>query len=549
METISEMLRARAGDERPGLLAGDLAWSWAEVVDRSRVRAGLAADLLAPGPPHICVLLDNVAEFCLWLGAAALGGNVVVGGNPSHRGDEIARDISHTECQLLVTDLAHLPLVEGLDLGPAIGEPSSGNPRVLVIDTPGYEARLKMHSGDPLPEPEISASDLGYLIFTSGTSGAPKAVRCTQGRMAFIGSAVMGLFSIVPTDVCYVSMPLFHSNALMAGWSPALAAGATVALPSRGRFSASGFLLDVRRHGVTYFNYVGKPLSYILATPEDPSDSDTTLQRVFGNEGAPADVAKFSERFGVPVTDGYGSTEGGAAISRTPDAPNGSLGMGINVIVVDQASGTECPRATFDDTGRISNAEVAIGEIVSTSGAAGFEGYWRNDEAERARIRNGWYWTGDLGYRDADGYVYFAGRTDDWLRVDGENFASAPVTRVLERHHDVVLASVYAVPDPVTGDQVMAALQLREGAEFDPVAFAAFLSEQSDLGTKWAPRYVRICKELPTTATAKILIRALRQEGLSCEDPVWTRSDDSGRFIYTLSGSEQRDDRGAGAPT
>ncbi len=111
-------------------------------------------------------------------------------------------------------------------------------------------------------------------------------------------------------------------------------------------------------------------------------------------------------------------------------------------------------------------------------------------------MRDGWYWTGDLGYCDEAGYLYFAGRTDDWLRVDGENFAAAPVTRILERHPDVVLAAVYAVPDPVTGDQVMAALQLRESAEFDPEAFAMFLADQPDLGTKWAPRYVRICEEL-----------------------------------------------------
>jgi fatty-acyl-CoA synthase len=342
--------------------------------------------------------------------------------------------------------------------------------------------------------------------------------------MAFIGSAVKGLFSIVPEDVCYVSMPLFHSNALMAGWSPGLAAGATVALPSRGRFSASGFLTDVRRYGVTYFNYVGKPLSYILATPEHAADTDTTLRQVFGNEAAAADVGRFAERFGVPVVDGYGSTEGGAAISRTPDAPAGSLGMGIDVIVVDQATGTECQRAVLDDEGRIANADQAIGEIVSTSGAAGFEGYWRNEEAERARIRNGWYWTGDLGYRDEAGYLYFAGRTDDWLRVDGENFAAAPVTRVIERHPDVVLAAVYAVPDQVTGDQVMAALQLKDGATFDPEEFAAFLAAQPDLGTKWAPLYVRICKQIPTTATAKILTRALRKQGLDCAEPVWARS-------------------------
>ena len=342
-----------------------------------------------------------------------------------------------------MTDEAHLPLVEGLDLGPAIGVPGSDNRSVLVIDTPRYEAQLQSHGADPLADPDISGPDisgpditgstLGYLIFTSGTSGAPKAVRCSQGRMAFIGSAVMGLFSLVPEDVCYVAMPLFHSNALMAGWSPALAAGATMALPSRGRFSASGFVPDVRRYGVTYFNYVGKPLSYILATPEDPSDKDTTLQRVFGNEAATSDVGRFSQRFGVPVTDGYGSTEGGAAMSRTPETPYGSLGVGINVIIVDPDTKKECPRAMFDSNGRLMNAAAATGEIVSTTGAVGFEGYWRNKEAERARIHDGWYWTGDLGYMDEAGYIYFAGRTDDWLRVDGENFAAAPVARILEQ--------------------------------------------------------------------------------------------------------------------
>ncbi len=95
------------------------------------------------------------------------------------------------------------------------------------------------------------------------------------------------MFSLTADDVCYVAMPLFHSNALMAGSAPAVAARATVALPTGGRFSASGFLPDVRRHGVTYFNYVGKPLSYILATPEQPDDAKTTLERVFGNEAAP----------------------------------------------------------------------------------------------------------------------------------------------------------------------------------------------------------------------------------------------------------------------
>ena len=136
-------------------------------------------------------------------------------------------------------------------------------------------------------------------------------------------------------------------------------------------------------------------------------------------------------------------------------------------------------------------------------------------------MRDGKYWSGDLAYKDAHGYLYFAGRGDDWLRVDGENFAAAPVVRIIDRHPDVVLSAVYAVPDPRVGDQVMAAVQLRPGVTFDGAAFGAFLSEQADLGRKWVPRYVRVAESLPTTATSKILVRKLRLEGTGCEDPVF----------------------------
>ncbi|MHB8593352.1 MAG: AMP-binding enzyme, partial [Acidimicrobiales bacterium] len=190
-------------------------------------------------------------------------------------------------------------------------------------------------------------------------------------------------------------------------------------------------------------------------------------------------------------------------------------------MVVDPDTGEERPRARFDERGRLVNAEQAIGELVSTTGGAGFEGYWHNDAANVARLRNGWYWTGDLAYRDEQGFFYFAGRSDDWLRVDGENFAAAPVARILERHRHVALASVYAVPDLTVGDQVMAALQLHPQVAFDPEGFTAFLAEQADLGTKWAPRFVRLCPALPTTATAKVLTRVLRAKRWNCDDPVW----------------------------
>ncbi len=142
-----------------------------------------------------------------------------------------------------------------------------------------------------------------------------------------------------------------------------------------------------------------------------------------------------------------------------------------------------------------------------------FEGYYDNDEATAARSRNGWYWSGDLGYRDVEGVFYFAGRDADWIRVDGENFAAAPIERILGRHPDVAAVAVYGVPDPVTGDQVMAALELRPDRRFDPDGFAAFLAAQRDLGTKWAPRFVRVVDALPVTGADKVAKLPLRAAG------------------------------------
>ncbi len=534
-ETIAAAVLALADADGLGLVAGDLRLSHAELVDRAAARAAWLRATRQDGPFHVAVMLDNVPEFVYWLEAAALAGAVVVGANPTHRGDELVRDLTHTECQFLVTDSTFLPLVEGARIGETLGEVARHNERVLVLDTKAGEHALGPYAGaDPaeVADRSVTVETLGYLLFTSGTSGTPKACLCSQGRLARIGAIVAQMYALEPVDVCYLSMPLFHSNALMAGWGPALIAGSAFALPAAGRFSASGFLPDVRAAGATYFNYVGKPLSYIVATPEQPDDADNPLVRAFGNEGTPEDVARFAERFAVAVTDAYGSTEGGATVQRTPDTPPGALGRAPEgTVVLDPATGAECPPARFDDNGRLRNAEEAIGELVSKAGGAGFEGYWRNGEAETARLREGWYWTGDLAYRDDAGFFYFAGRDHDWLRVDGENFASAPIERILQRHPDVVLASVYAVPDPIVGDQVMAALQLRPGLDLlDAEELGGFLAAQGDLGTKWAPRFVRMSAALPATATNKVLKRSLRAERWNCAEPVLWQAEKGGSY-------------------
>lgn len=518
LPTIDQALRERASDDGPGLLFEDERWSYRAYVAACAQRAAYLEAKRRPGPLHVGLLLDNVPDFPMWLGAAALAGGAVVGLNPTRRGEDLARDVRHTDCQLVVTERKHRPLLEGLD----IGVPPD---RVLVVDDETYAQQLAPHEDAALPEAEVDPTGIYLLIFTSGTTGAPKAVICSQVRLALIGQHLRDRYRLGPEDTCYISMPLFHSNGLMAGWAPALTGGSAVAL--RRRFSASGFLEDVRRYGVTYFNYVGKPLAFILATPERADDSDTSLRHVFGNEATDKDIEAFAKRFGCTVDDGYGSSEGGATVQRTPGMPRGALGMADeNHAVLDPETGEECPPARFDERGRLQNAEEAIGELVNRAGAAQFEGYYKNEEATRKRVRDGAYWTGDLAYRDERGFFYFAGRDSDWLRVDGENFAVAPLERILLSHPDVVVAAVYAVPDVTVGDQVMAALVLQPGVDFDPEALRAWLASQPDMGTKWMPRYLRVADALPSTESNKVLKRQLQLERWDCDDPVWQRGED-----------------------
>jgi fatty-acyl-CoA synthase len=271
---------------------------------------------------------------------------------------------------------------------------------------------------------------------------------------------------------------------------------------------------------------VGRAIAYILATPPTEHDKDHRLRVVLGPETSTADKTEFTRRFGVPIFEGYGSSENAIVIQPMPNAGPGALGRASerdDVAVVDPETGEERPRARLGPDGALLNADEAIGEIVGRRALHNFEGYYNNPDAEAERSRNGWYWSGDLAYRDEEGIFYFAGRSDDWLRVDSENFASAPVERILGRFDGVRGVAVFGVPDSRTGDQVMAALELEPGASFDPVAFDAFLAAQPDLGTKWAPRYVRVVDALPVTATNKMDKKPLRAERWRTGDPLWHR--------------------------
>ncbi|WP_156297800.1 fatty-acid--CoA ligase FadD1 [Mycobacterium paragordonae] len=514
-ETIQQLLRSRMEDDGVAVAHGDQTWTWREHLAEASAEASLLLGLMADDRPlHVGALLGNSPAMLRSMAAAALGGYVLCGINTTRRGEGLAADIRRADCQILLVDTGHRGLLDGVDLTGVTG--------VNVIDVDATSYRNSVAAAKPLVPVEVSGADPVVIIFTSGTSGDPKAVRFAHAMGVMCGASLVERFGLASDDVCYLSMPLFHSNGVAAGWTVAISCGATM-VPAK--FSPSRFLAEIRRYGVTYMNYVGKPLALVLATPEQPDDADNPLRAAFGNEATEHDLDRFARRFGCQVVDSFGSSEFAVVVMREDGTPPGSIGKGYpGVSVYHSETVTECAPAVFDEHGALVNFDEAVGELVNTFGAGGFTGYYNDADATDERMRHGMYWSGDLAYRDADGWIYLAGRTADWMRVDGENLAAGPIERVLQRLPEINHVAVYAVPDDSVGDQVMAAIVLNNGATLTPGQFGDFLAAQSDLSPKAWPRYVRISAALPRTATNKILKRELIAEGPTAGDgALWQR--------------------------
>ncbi|MBX3023567.1 AMP-binding protein [bacterium] len=516
--SVAAALRARAEDcaDRIFLRADDRSWTFAAAHREACRYANLFLARRGDGPFHVGALMDNLPAFVFAELGCALAGATLVGLNPTRTGDALARDIEYADCQLVLTEARYADSLHG-----AIG----ARLPVLLADGPAPSLAAALASADDRdPGLEIAADALLMIVFTSGTTRAPKGVLNSQGRLMMLGwGACLQMCHATADDVIYCAMPLYHGNAQVLAFAPPLVSGASLALARR--FSKSRFLADIRRYGATLFNYVGNPLAYIMETPAQPDDADNPLRLAYGNEAPRQYIAAFAERFGCEVIDGYGSSEVGVGFSRTADDPPRSLGRAPGVRIIGE-DGRECPPARLGGDGRLLNPDEAVGEIVNTNGRFLFEGYYKDEQATADRTRGGWFRTGDLGYADADGYIYFAGRDAEWIRVGGENFLARPIEEALAQHPDVLLVSVYGVPDPEAGDQVMAAIVLRPGAHFDAAAFSRFLDAHRGLPPRWRPMFLRIASQLPMTATNKILKRTLRREKFLLDrvaDPLYWR--------------------------
>src|SRR5690625_4798572 len=405
MTTYADLVHRRDGDQKIGLRFEEESWTWAEVISEAAIRAAAVTERIQKPQGrgrHVGVLLDNVPDYVFWLLAGAVSGTVIIGLNSSRPPAELHADISQADVDMVITqsDLHEKYFAQG-------------HPRVptMSIDSHEYREWLSPYAGVELPRQKPSPEELALLLFSSGTTGTPKAVIVSQQRLGALGMTLKDRVELRRDSVTYLCMPLFHGNAVMMNLVPAVVTGATVALTQK--FTASRFSAEIHKFEATSVKYVGRALSYVLNHPMDPRDRHSTLELAYGTEASEEDIKRFGERFGCRVVEGYGLTEGVFRIGRSPDTPPGALGRpqeGIDVRVLNEETGEECPRAQFDEQGRMVTPE-AVGQMVAIGRAHQFEGYYKNPEAEAERVRGEDFWSGDLAYRDADGWFYFAGRS------------------------------------------------------------------------------------------------------------------------------------------
>jgi len=464
-------------------------WTWGEFdLTARRVQARLRKLGVRRGD-HVAIMARNHAGHVLLLLALSRLSAVMVPINPEFRAAEAGYVIDHAGVAGVVHDAASRPVVE--EAGPA--------PWKLPI-----EELLRDGTAAAPDDARAGADDLCLIIYTSGTTGSPKGVMHSQRSFALAGEAFVQRLHLQPDERLLIVLPLFHINALFYSVAGTLAAGASMVI--KPRFSASAFWTDVVATGATAVNLIDAACNILRLRPRSEYLADHKLRRAYGVRREAERC--FREEFGVPhLISGYGMTEiPGVTCSpfAGPQKP-GSMGT-VGRHPDPQVPWAEC--RVIDEHGR-DVADDAVGELVVKTPIL-MKGYFRDPEKSAAAFRDGWFLTGDLVRRDADGYYYFVARKNDIIRRRGENIAGAELDRVIASHPGVAAAAAVAVPSELGEDDILAVVVARPGNPPSAREIADWCAQH--LAPMKVPRYVLFVDRLPYTATHKVAKAQLRAD-------------------------------------
>lgn len=440
----------------------------------------------------VSLLMPNSAEYiiayfaCWKLGA--LAGPI----NSLLKSQEIAYVISNSEAKMILVHSDYSEIIDGIRSDIPLLE------TVILFDNE-TEATRDI-AATPDDQTEIGCEDQAIIIYTSGTTGKPKGCLLTHGNLIANARQISQWLGFTEADRLLTIMPLFHMNAVSVTTMSALyAGGSTVVSP---RFSASRFWNIMSDYGVTSFGSVATMLSILLTNYPDgvPADLNTEQLRfaMCGSAPVPAEVLKtFEETFHSLVIEGYGLSESTCRSTFNPPDQRrkpGSCGMpiGNDMKVVD------------DDDNDVADGE--LGEIV-LRGENILKGYYKNPGANETAFRNGWFHTGDIGYRDPDGFYFIVDRKSDMIIRGGENIYPREIDEVLYQHPAIAAAATIGIPDKLYGEEVTAFVVLKEKAELTEDDLISFC--RARLADYKCPKSIAFVTDIPKGPTGKLLKREL----------------------------------------
>lgn len=486
-----------------GIAPGAIAWG-AAAAEVERLRAAYAAAGYGHGH-RVALLLENRPAFLFhWFALNALGASVVPV-NADMRSAELSYLIGHSEVTLAVT----LP-ERATDLRSAAAQAGVAAFATMAPDgavPPAATAPPRAH------EPVGAATECA-LLYTSGTTGRPKGCILSNTYFLNAGSwyaALDGVCSIRPdTERVMTPLPLTHMNAMACSTMVVLVAGGC--LVQLDRFHPRSWLQSARESGATVVHYLGVMPAMLLAAPPSPADRDHAIRWAFGAGVDPKHHAAFEERFGFPLVEAWAMTETGVAACIMANREPRLVGRAcfgrqpefVEVRLVDDAG----QPSAIDAPG-----ELWVRSAGGDPQRAFFSGYLKDEAATAEAWADGWFHTGDLVRRDAEGNFFFVDRKKNVIRRSGENISAVEVESVLNQHPAVKASAVAATPDVVRGDEVLACIVLKEPADLQrqaPLAADIVAHALAQLAYYKAPGYVAFVDALPLTPSQKIQRGELR---------------------------------------
>ena len=556
--TIADRLEERTAElgDHPLIHYGGETFSYAEVDARAN-QVAHAARALGIGAGDVCALMmENRPDFfVLWFGMMKLGVTVAFL-NTNTRGRALAHALDAVAPKAVVVGAECLSAFAASEANPGRlplwvwpdpERSDASTPRAPDLDFAAAVSVAPRHAPPREWRDGVLGGATALYIFTSGTTGLPKAALCSHVRWLSAGESMRVITGTRRDDVFYCFLPLYHGAASMSLTSTALAVGGSIAL--RRKFSASGFWPDVRRYGITACQYIGEVCRYLYAQPEQAGERDHSLRIMIG-AGLGRDLwTKFQQRFGIAhIYEGWGSTEANTALTNIDNTP-GSCGRvpdwnktNLRLLRYDP----DAEDYVRDADGRpllCAPGEVgeAVGMILDLPGYGGgrFEGYSSAAATEAKTLRNlfrdgdAWWRSGDLLRYDEEGYCYFVDRIGDTYRWKSENVSTTEVVEALGDLPGLEIANVYGVS--VAGHEGragMAQLVMQPGAAFDPIRF--YKLTEARLPRYAAPLFVRISPQADVTSTFKLRKIDLQRQGYdpaAIAEPLFVRDEAAGSYV------------------